>query len=249
MKIKMIILKLGIINSSKRADQIIALSMKCKILLQACGVDEKKIIVINNGVEELTEISMPFSSDVIEKFGINSKYFLYVSSFFPYKRFDTVIKSYNLLPAEVKKEFKLVLVGTVQNKKYFNELVELSRSLGIEENVVFVPELSKNYLYRFYSDSEIFIFASSIENCPNILLEAMSSGCSILCSSDDPMPEFGSDSVEYFNSSDANELSSKILKLVNDPHFRLHLSKLSKLRAKNFSWELFTSRVVRIYNP
>lgn len=44
-------------------------------------------------------------------------------------------------------------------------------------------------LHRVYGQADAFVFASSCENLPIILLEAMASGLPIACSNRGPMPE------------------------------------------------------------
>ena len=213
MKIKMDILKIGIIASAKRAARVIALSQKCKEMLNSSGVNPSKISIISNGVEVQND-SQPSENLCMNKYGITTDYLLYVSSFFPYKKFETVIDAYSLLPAEQQNNFCLMLVGRVQDKNYYDQLINLVARKGLNNKIVFIPEVSRDELLDLYKSSHIFIFASSVENCPNILLEAMSCGCCILCSSDEPMPEFGQASVEYFNSSNSEELSKKISEMI-----------------------------------
>ncbi len=50
-----------------------------------------------------------------------------------------------------------------------------------------------------YHAADVFVFASSCENLPNILLEAMAAGLPIACSSRGPMPEILGTSGLYFD--------------------------------------------------
>src|SRR5204863_6991078 len=50
-----------------------------------------------------------------------------------------------------------------------------------------------------YHAADAFIFASSCENMPNILLEAMASGLPIACSKRGPMPEILGNAGVYFD--------------------------------------------------
>ena len=76
----------------------------------------------------------------------------------------------------------------------------------------------------------------------------MSCGCCILCSSDEPMPEFGQASVEYFNSSNSEELSKKISEMISDDMRHSELKKLALQTSTKFSWDKFTSDVVKLYD-
>src|SRR5690606_11444139 len=54
-------------------------------------------------------------------------------------------------------------------------------------------------LEKVYKNADGFIFGSSCENQPIILLEAMSAGLPILCSNMGPMPEVLGENQFYFN--------------------------------------------------
>jgi glycosyltransferase involved in cell wall biosynthesis len=78
--------------------------------------------------------------------------------------------------------------------------------------VIYLGTISYNELPKYYQKAKALIFASTCENCPNILLEKMASKKMIFCSSHQPMPEFGKDSVVYFDPVDENNLVKQILK-------------------------------------
>ena len=96
---------------------------------------------------------------------------------------------------------------------------------------------SFNNLHHFYKDSDAFVFGSSCENLPNILLEAMASGLPIASSDSGPMPEVLSDSGIYFDPLNIDSISSSLLKIMKEAHLRELLSTLSWKRSKQYTWE------------
>ena len=239
------ILKVAVVNSSKRANQVIALSKYCKNLLKNNGISPSKISVICNGVSRPTNFSN-VNKNVLEKYGVNQEFILYVSSFFRYKKFETVIHAFSQLPYDIKNKYQLVFIGTIQDGDYYNDLKDQINTLGLQNRVIMIDTLSKDELDQFYSNTALFVFASLIENCPNILLEALSFSCPIISSSEEPMPEFGGDAIEYFDPDFPDELAEKIINIINSDQKLNYLSKMSGERSKIFSWDKFSNDVFRL---
>jgi glycosyltransferase involved in cell wall biosynthesis len=86
-------------------------------------------------------------------------------------------------------------------------------------------------------EGEIFVFASSCENMPNILLEAMAGGLPIACSSRGPMPEVLGDAGEYFDPEQPGEIAAAVERLAVDPALRTALSRRARERALEYSWD------------
>jgi glycosyltransferase involved in cell wall biosynthesis len=245
MKLKMSILKIGIISSAKRADQVIALSIKCSQYLEKSGVDASTISVVPNGVE-LIKPSSTCGSLHQDEFGEASKYLLYVSSFFRYKNFDLLVKSYASLPLEIKEQYKLILIGGIRDESYYQSIKQSAERLNVADKVILIPGLERDQLAWYYQNAAIFIFPSLIENCPNILLEALSFGLPILCSKEEPMPEFGGDAVDYFDPYSEAALTESIKNLLLDRDRMKTLSVKARQRSTEYSWDSFTRKVAAL---
>jgi glycosyltransferase involved in cell wall biosynthesis len=87
-----------------------------------------------------------------------------------------------------------------------------------------------------YHAADAFVFASSCENLPNILLEAMASGLPIACSSRGPMPEVLGTGGLYFDPLKPTEIADALRQLVTDAAVRSRLATEAYDRARHFSW-------------
>jgi glycosyltransferase involved in cell wall biosynthesis len=87
-----------------------------------------------------------------------------------------------------------------------------------------------------YQGAEGFVFASSCENLPNILLEAMASGLPIACSDRQPMPEVLGPAGVYFDPTRPREIETALRQLFCDAELRRHLARAAHERAQQFSW-------------
>jgi glycosyltransferase involved in cell wall biosynthesis len=80
------------------------------------------------------------------------------------------------------------------------------------------------------------VFASSCENLPNILLEAMASGLPIACSNRLPMPEVLGPAGVYFDPLRPRQIEDALRQLFHDAQLRRHLAVAAFERAGQFSW-------------
>jgi len=98
----------------------------------------------------------------------------------------------------------------------------------------FVPQ---DELASYLSDADIFVFASSCENMPNTLVEAMAAGLPIACSSRGPMPEILDDGGVYFDPENPNSISSALQILIDNAELRKNVASRAKVLSAKYSWE------------
>jgi glycosyltransferase involved in cell wall biosynthesis len=92
-------------------------------------------------------------------------------------------------------------------------------------------------LHDVYGQADAFVFASTCENLPNILLEAMAAGLPIASSNRGPMPEVLGDAGIYFDPEITDDIASTLELLVGDHELRARISVAAHRRAQDFSWE------------
>ena len=114
--------------------------------------------------------------------------------------------------------------------------------LKLENKVLIYHSLEREKLRNLYQNTHLFVFASLIENSPNILLEAMKSGSPILSTNLQPMPEFCGDSAEYFDGKNIDELTIKIEELLKNDNKRKGMIQKSKNKQKNLLGKLLLKR-------
>jgi glycosyltransferase involved in cell wall biosynthesis len=100
-------------------------------------------------------------------------------------------------------------------------------------------------LPTYLRSADAFVFASSCENLPIILLEAMAAGLPIACSNRGPMPEVLKDGGVYFDPTDAEDVASAIRRLVTNPQLRAESTRLSSEYARQHSWDRCADAILR----
>jgi glycosyltransferase involved in cell wall biosynthesis len=91
-------------------------------------------------------------------------------------------------------------------------------------------------LHDLYQQADLKVFASSCENMPNILLEAMAAGLPIACSKSGPMPEVLGDAGVYFDPERPEEIAKAIETLIRSPQLRARNAAMGFERAHQYSW-------------
>jgi glycosyltransferase involved in cell wall biosynthesis len=92
-------------------------------------------------------------------------------------------------------------------------------------------------IHNLYKEVDMFLFASTCENMPNILIESMSAGLPIACSNYGPMPEVLRDAGLYFDPTKVEEIYSTTKELIDNPNKRDSLAKKAFEYSKEYSWE------------
>ena len=96
---------------------------------------------------------------------------LAVGRLHPVKQFDKLIIMYS----KIDTNYKLLIVGEGKERKKLEILI---KTLGLEDRVSL--EGQRKNIYEYYKKAKIFVLTSKHEAFPNVLLEAMYFGCSIV---------------------------------------------------------------------
>lgn len=100
-----------------------------------------------------------------------------------------------------------------------------------------VGEVPHKKLAPLYRQADLFVYASSCENMPNILIEAMASSLPIACSNRGPMPDVLGDAGLYFDPESPEQIAGAIRALVTGPEKRSECAARAYEYAMQYSWE------------
>ncbi|WPC10138.1 glycosyltransferase family 4 protein [Riemerella anatipestifer] len=157
--------------------------------------------------------------------------FLYVSITDPYKHHVNISKAIvNLSKKGYYVELNVVGDRGVSHQEFENYISKYSF-------INYLGKVEFSTMQDVYSLSDVFVFGSTCENMPNILLEAMRSGIPIACSNKEPMPEFLQNSGVYFDVFDISSIENALEEYMNNRGLRIEMSNLSVKNAERYSWE------------
>lgn len=140
---------------------------------------------------------------------------------------------------------KFIIVGDGAVKK---DLEKMVKGFGIESNVIFTGLVNKEEIVSLYQASDVFVFASLTETQGLVAVEAMASGLPVIAikaSGIEDMVQSGEDGILTGNSID--EFTGAVIKVINDKSLREELSKRAKINSKKFTIEIWTEKMVKLY--
>lgn len=112
----------------------------------------------------------------------------------------------------------------------------IERFDAAREFVTVTPAVPHDAVPAYLAAADIFVFASSCENMPNTLVEAMASNVPIACSSRGPMPEILKDAGEYFDPEQPESIATALIRLLQDADLRAGYAASAKRLSDQFSW-------------
>ena len=99
-------------------------------------------------------------------------------------------------------------------------------------------QVSQQDVPALYKGSLFLVFPSLCENCPRVLIEAMSLGVPIVCSNISVMPEICGDAALYFDPYDIDDIARKIIEVATDDELRCKLRQTALEQSKRFpTWK------------
>jgi glycosyltransferase involved in cell wall biosynthesis len=204
-------------------------------------------IVINHGISNMFRIEKDNYVNLIK----NEEIFLtLVSNADLYKHNWNVIEAVFKIRDLKGWNIKLQLIGSMEgNKKALNKIdIAINKFDPENKYVLRTPQLSHKDLIQYLKKTDLFIFSSTCENMPNTLIEGMSTGLPILCSSFGPMPEVIQNGAMFFDPYDVDSLVNSITKMIIDDKLRLKYAFISKELSKKFSWEVCANETFEFVN-
>ena len=161
---------------------------------------------------------------------------LYISNAAPYKHHWNVVEAVASL-REKGYDLTLQLVGGGHGpaRRKLEESIKMVDSEGAF--ITQFEQVKHDSISDFHAQADIFIFASSCENQPITLLEAMAAGLPICCSDRGPMPEVLCDAGLYFDPECPHSIMNSLEKMCQKADRVSHFGRRAELLSRNFSWQ------------
>jgi glycosyltransferase involved in cell wall biosynthesis len=216
------------------ADGVIFLThYAATVIQQSCGT-LKRVAYIPHGVgSDFKQIkqSQPWPPD-----GKREIRCLYVSNAAMYKHQWEVVRAIEYLR---KRGYNLTLTliggGSGRAQRLLDaQIVASDPQREFVRQLDFVPQKE---LPEYLAHADLFVFASSCENMPITLIEAMAVGMPIACSNRGPMPEVLGDGGVYFDPKDADSIAEAIEQIIQSSELRLSIAHRANILSQQYNWK------------
>ncbi len=229
-------------------DAVIAPTEKTKNVLLSYGV-YKDIYIVPTGIDLKKfqrNVSIEERKKIISKLGINydDRIIAYVGRVAREKNIHEIITLFKGVVSEIENT-KLMIVG---DGPELNSLKELVRKEGLESNICFTGMVDPSEIYKYYRISEIFVTASNSETQGLTYIEALSSGCPVVCKWDQCVKSIIEQGKNGFTYKKQWEFSHYIIEVLRDESLRMDMCKAAILKAEQYSSNTFKERVLNVYS-
>jgi glycosyltransferase involved in cell wall biosynthesis len=225
-----------ILKTASAAARVIAVAAPLAERLIEAGVSPKKIRVIPNGVDA-TRFAPRDRRIARRTIGADSgqPLLLAVAALKPVKGLDVLLDSLASLPTSVR----LWIVGEGPQR---SALESRAVRLGLADRVRFVGAVPHEDLVDYYAAADGFVLPSRNEGCPNVLLEALASGCPAVASRVGHVPAL-LDEAWTVPAGEPATLAASLRRLLDT---RPDAASIRR-QVKDLTWEAVAARVLHVF--
>jgi glycosyltransferase involved in cell wall biosynthesis len=234
----------------RKADHVIAVSQFAVAELVECfGVDERRVSVVHDGVDD-EWLQAPDPAAVratLRRHGLSPGYFLFVGTLQPRKNVGRLLEAWLGLPAAVRAERALVIVGAA-GWRCEPLLRQLGGAIANGENVVWLNQLADTQALRHvYAGAGVFVFPSLYEGFGIPLIEAFASSVPVVASNASAVPEVAQGAALEVDPCNAGAIGEAMLALVRDAALRARCVAAGRARAAQLTWQATAHRTAAVY--
>lgn len=234
-------------NTIKNADKLICISefTKKELLKYYPNVDESKIEVVHNGFEyNEIYLSKQMIDNALNKFNIKKEYLLFVGTLSPHKNIERIVEAFKKVRNEGY-DYQLVICG--KKGWLYDDIFKKVKELKLEKEIIFTDYVTEEELEVLYKNTKLFVFPSLYEGFGFPPIEAMARNIPVLTSSEGAIPEIVGDATLFCNPYDIDDISRKIIEIIENPRLKKSLIEKGIKRYKEFSWENSYKNINNIY--
>jgi glycosyltransferase involved in cell wall biosynthesis len=179
--------------------------------------------------------------------GIRRPYLLAVSQFYAYKNFVELVIGFARARHALPPEVQLVIAGAEHERDYAELVRRTAAREGIIDQVRLIGHVPYADLPALYAGAELFLFPSTCESFPNILIEGMASGTPTLASNRASTAELAGEGAVYFDPFEPDEIAAQIVRLWHDERARAELRARGIAQSQRYSWRQTARETLQVF--
>ena len=237
-------------RAARRARAVITVSaVTAQEVTDYLGVSPDKITTIPSAAgEQFRPITDPERlARINRKYGLTSGFVLTVGGFDPRKNLPRLVRAWKRVPASVRKNRQLVLVGSLEDRSQVRPVAEEIEKQGLTGSVRLLGQVSDEELPLLYNMARALAFPSFYEGFGLPALEAMSCGCPVLAARISAIPEVVGEAGLYFDPAKTDEIRQALETALSHETLAAELSGKGMKRAALFTWDRAVADLAEVY--
>lgn len=162
---------------------------------------------------------------VLDKLAIDTPFILSVGTIEPRKNYTTLIKAFNQLKdQDPNRKERLVISG--RNGWKSEALIQQINQSKHKDDIIIINDITNHELAVLYSFCEVFIYPSLYEGYGLPVIEAYNCGAKCIVANNSSLAEISSSFATLFETTDSNDLCSKMISVLASQHETANVSKV-----------------------
>ena len=194
---------------------------------------------------KLPYIAPPYiynSKDFSSELELPKKYLFYPAQFWEHKNHKNLIQALELIKTKHNKIVDLVLVGAKKN--YYSNVLDVIKKYDLDNQIHYFDYVQNDELVYLYKNAFALIMPSYLGPTNIPPLEAIALGCPVIVSDVYAAREQLDDSALYFNPKDSEDISNKILILLENKKLREDIIRKGFIKSSQYSQSQFRSTLL-----
>lgn len=213
-------------------------------IISKLNIPRERMAMIYNGYNEWFR-PVEDTEHIYKKYIPEPGYLFFLGNTDPKKNTERTLVAYSKYLEKSAVKRKLLMADL--DPEYLNGIIQRNSIENIRKNIVMPGYIVNSDLPYIYNNAFAFLYTSLRESFGIPLLEAMACGIPVITSNTSSMPEIGGSDAILINPEHADEITSMLLRLENDPAFYEAKRQVGLERAKLFSWRHTTEQLLELY--
>jgi glycosyltransferase involved in cell wall biosynthesis len=228
------------LQSLKRADGLVAISESAKAeavsMLQFPPERIDVALLAADSAFRKVNLSVEKANELRLRYRLPESFIFYVGAIEPRKNISLIIEAFSKLTPDQRGDTYLVFGGRLHESESM-QLQTAAVRFGVDLSRLLLPGfIAEEDLAPLYGLSSLFVFPSTREGFGLPPLEAMACGTPVLVARNSSLPEVVGREDQLFGTFDANELATKMGRILTDKNYSNELRAWGIERAEKFNW-------------
>jgi glycosyltransferase involved in cell wall biosynthesis len=236
-------------DSIRQADHICAISEYTRqTLIERLAVPPEKVTTVLLAADPIFRPTADPASDNarLAQYGLRPQrpYIFFPGHTWKHKNHCAAISAMAILRERYGLSPQLICTGGAREAQ--PELERQTEQLGLAGQVRFLGYCPRQDLPALYRRAACLLFPSLFEGFGMPVLEALASGCPVVCSNTTSLPEVAGDAALLIEPNDPETIACAVHRVLCEDGLREHLVMRGFRQAGAFSWQRHTREVVAI---
>lgn len=235
-------------DAAQRADHICAISeFTRQTLIDRLGVAPERVTTVPLAADASFRADDVHGRDneILAQHGLSGGRYLFLPAHtWKHKNHKAVIAAMRVLRDRHRVAITLVCSGGQREAQ--PALDEQIAATGLGDSVRFLGYLPRDHVPTLFRNAACLVFPSLFEGFGMPVLEAMASGCPVVCSNTSSLPEIAGDAASLVDPNDPEAIADAVALLLADAELRAHRRALGVEQAKLFSWRRHTMETLAV---